>query len=105
MKGYSCSEGSESGYKVTFMVRLSSDAWMLTSSAEPIAPPAGWCIMMRVLGMAKRFPFAPAACRRCAVGRQPHRDWFPPWLGFLGPTASFYGMAVSNLMSQQIGLD
>lgn len=46
---------------LTCMVRLSSVAWMLTSSAEPIAPPAGWCIITRVLGIAKRLPLAPAA--------------------------------------------
>ena len=54
----------------TFMVLLSSAAWMLTSSAEPMAPPAGWCIMIRVLGMAQRLPFVPAACvpaRRCSL--------------------------------------
>ena len=29
--------------------------------------PAGWCIMMRALGMAKRLPFAPAASSTVAV--------------------------------------
>ena len=30
----------EQAHADTFMVRFSSDAWMLTSSAEPMAPPA-----------------------------------------------------------------
>ena len=68
------------------MVRFNSDAWMLTSSAEPIAPPAGWCIMMRVLGIAKRLPLAPAACKRYHTDRQPSRNQCPHRLGFLAPT-------------------
>ena len=63
----------------TFMVLLSSVAWMLTSSADPMAPPAGWCIMMRVLGMAQRLPFVPAACvhrayMSCVAGARSRRS-------------------------------
>lgn len=40
----------------------------LTDNAqEQQASPAGWCIMMRALGMAKRLPFAPAASSTVAV--------------------------------------
>ena len=34
---------------------------------EQQASPAGWCIMMRALGMAKRLPLAPAASSTVAV--------------------------------------
>lgn len=43
-------------YPLAFMLRLSSEAVMLHSSAEPCKPPTGCCSMMRVLGMEKRRP-------------------------------------------------
>src|SRR5581483_4446955 len=47
--------------------RMISRAWMSMSLACPCTPPAGWWIMMRACGSAKRFPLAPAARSQAAM--------------------------------------
>lgn len=58
------------------MVLLSSEAWMFTSSADPMAPPLGCCSMMRVFFMLNRFPLVPAATQGRQRGRQAGKQAF-----------------------------
>jgi hypothetical protein len=67
----------ESSHEVTFMVRFSSDAWMLTSSAEPIAPPQS------------ASPLRPPPAEEVPSVTQPHRHQFPPRLAFFAPPLHF----------------
>ena len=48
---------------MSFLMRTSSRAWMLMSTACPETPPQGWWMRIREEGSATRLPWAPQARR------------------------------------------